>query len=508
MYSQKHTTQKSISSLSNSSITPKRTTKSISVGLPRTNSAQKITLHSNLLTKPSIVVPQASSSDNDEVDDDDDDDDECGVITITSTESDDTEPKKKKGKANKKKKKSMSSSTDKHKKKKKSKAEKHKKSKRKKDSDQSGQSRDAGSNSSSSDSSDSSSDSDANSPSGDDDDDNRTSSGRGSTNEGVNSYEFSDTDDGSKVFESPDINATAGGLDVDYPSSSPEIDAEVPVYINALKQPYVLSLPELIENDSGMHDDRYVPRNVHLCTTETLPGDWVLGKDSKLIVLARRTHWRSHFSMRSLELERTLDDMVSSAVFNSCRDATPYCISALKVRIDMVESRDAQVVLTAVCTPLAAADPKSSSGSCGTHVFQLDDALPSASSISASLRSGSTANSSSHDHHHQQQQNPQGVIITALTSLPHKVITRHLGFVDMHIVRESFSLRNELGKEGFTTDIFVDMFSILRARVSAMNGNALIGFNMNIFHFKSSTQKDQGYCLVSLTGDAVKYKDV
>lgn len=432
---------------------------------------------------------QTSSSDNEVAYDDDD---ELGTISDTTPR--ETEKRKKKKSSGKKK--DVNTSPSKHKKKKKAKTKT--KSKHKKGSEQSGKSRSADSSSSSSDSSDSDSS----------DDDDCTSSGkdscRSSTNECINNSEVNDEDEQIKIDESPDIRAAPYVEEDDYPCTSPEIDTEIPAFSASMKQPYVLSLPELIENDSGMHDDRYVPNNVHLCTTETLPGDWTLGKDSKLIVLARRTHWRSHFSLRSLELERTLDDVISSAVFNSCRGTTPYCISAMKVRVDMVESRDAQVVLTAVCTPLMPADSKSSPGGCDNHMFQLDETIPTASS---SLRSTTSHNSHSQQQQ-QQQQNPQGVIITALTSLPHKVITRYLGFVNMHIVRESFTLRNELGKEGFTTDIFVDMFAILRARVSAMNGNALIGFNMNIFHFKSSTQKDQGYCLISLTGDAVKYRDV
>ena len=493
-----------MSEFSLSSITPKRSTKAAPMVLARTSSAQKIQSHSSLLSKHA-VVPQASSSDNEF------DDDEDGIATITTTSPGETEPRRKSRTSGKRK--ELSSSTNKHKKKRKSKA-KSTKTRHKKASGQSGRSGSGGSSSSSSSSSDDSSDSDNGSSSEDGGCLSGKGSFKGSTNEGVNSSggDLNDEDEGGhgKILESPDIKATMLNFVDDYPCTSPEIEADVPVFLGALKQPYVLSLPELIENDSGMHDDRYVPQNVHLCTTETLPGDWVLGKDSKLVVLARRTHWRSHFSMRSLELERTLDDVISSAVFNSCRDSTPYCISALKVRVDMVESRDAQVVLTAVCTPLMDADSASTSGSGDTHMFQLDDALPSSGNGPSSVRSGSTAGHGSHGHQQQQQQqqqNPQGVIITALTSLPHKVITRYLGFVNMHIVRESFNLSNELGKEGFTTDIFVDMFAILRARVSAMNGNALIGFNMNIFHFKSSTQKDQGYCLISLTGDAVKYRD-
>ena len=469
--------------------------------LSRTSSAQKISSHSTLLPRPT-VVHQASSSDNDEFDDNED-----GIAIITTTATTETEPRKKSKPSGRRK--ELSSSTNKHKKKKKSKA-KSTKTKHKKGSDQSGNTSSSG-NSDDDGSSSSSSSSDSDSSSEDEGCLSGKGSFKGSTNEGVNSGDFGvDDDEHGKILESPDIKATMLNFVDDYPCSSPEMEADVPVFLGALKQPYVLSLPELIENDSGMHDDRYVPQNVHLCTTETLPGDWILGKDSKLVVLARRTHWRSHFSMRSLELERTLDDVISSAVFNSCRDSTPYCISALKVRVDMVESRDAQVVLTAVCTPLMDADSASSSGSSDTHMFQLDDALPSSANGLSSGRSGSaTVSHGSHGHQQQQQQqNPQGVIITALTNLPHKVITRYLGFVNMHIVRESFNLSNELGKEGFTTDIFVDMFAILRARVSAMNGNALIGFNMNIFHFKSSTQKDQGYCLISLTGDAVKYRDV
>ena len=554
-YSHRQPLQKSISALSFSSISPSSTSKPInmapataratSTSIPKANAIRQ-----GLLTRPVAVAttaaPQASSSDNEDEDNGD------YVGTITSTESGATERKKGKASESKKKKgKSGKKDARRHKKKKKAKTGKSSKAKHRRGSGTS--SSDGNSNGNSSDDDDNNSDSSSSSSASDSDSDSSNSGGEsgnvsgdcdfpndkssnGDENDAGNNNNSNNNNNGSIVegtvgsgsgllpgeLESPDLRAAelqGWGEEEEEEEgayTSPEIGADVPVFLGSLKQPYVLSLPELIENDPGMCDGRYVPENVHLCTTETLPGGWALGSDSKLVVLARRTHWRSHFSMRSMELGRTLDDVVSSAVFNSCRDSTPCCISALKVRVDMVESRDAQVVLTAVCTPLV--DPEASSkystGGCDPQAFQLDDAFPASST--ASTRSGSQQQHHHHSHSHaighnqqqqQQQQQPQGVIITALTSLPHKVITRYLGFVNMHIVRESFTLRNELGKEGFTTDIFVDMFAILRARVSAMNGNALIGFNMNIFHFKSSTQKDQGYCLVSLTGDAVKYRD-
>ena len=99
-----------------------------------------------------------------------------------------------------------------------------------------------------------------------------------------------------------------------------------------------------------------------------------------------------------------------------------------------------------------------------------------------------------------------GVLLTTLSDLPDRRIVQYIGFMNLHLIRESFSLREEQGIEGFSNDLLVDAFAILRAQVAAVGANALLSFRLNLFHFTLNTNKGQCYCVISITGDAVRYE--
>jgi hypothetical protein len=278
----------------------------------------------------------------------------------------------------------------------------------------------------------------------------------------------SDSDDNKiNISKSPPILVSPRKLPMkDSSSSSSSSSDEDPLPITTpyhLERPFVIELDDEgdIEFISKLFDP---PRlgEVHLCTTElppTEPPQWTPSiMDMQLILAVRRVRWKTLESINQ-RIHSTLDNLLDSVIFN-VKDSIPCCLSSLSTKLELIGYGDSQIIFTALC-----------------------------SSKSQTPQNKPTS----------------GVIITPMSYLPGHRIERGLGYINLHLVRESFTLRDELGIEGFATDFMLDVLSMLRAQVAAVGGNALLSFSIDLFHLKANHSKDQGYCLVSLSGDAVRY---
>lgn len=256
------------------------------------------------------------------------------------------------------------------------------------------------------------------------------------------------------------------------------------------------------------------PKNVRMCTTEVFPSEdlWApMVSDMQLIAAVRRVRWRTLDSANQ-RIHSTFENLLDSVIYN-VKESDSCCLSSFSTKFDLIGFSDTQIVLTALrskpqspstpreITATAAATqpsvvPSTSSSSTTATAVATTMAPPSTLERSGGLgRSGAL----------QPPQQTNGVIITPMSHIPGHQIEQTLGYVNIHLIRESFSLRDELGIEGFATDFLLDVLAILRAHVASLQGNALLSFSIDLFHLKSNNTKDQGYCLISLSGDAVKY---
>lgn len=99
--------------------------------------------------------------------------------------------------------------------------------------------------------------------------------------------------------------------------------------------------------------------------------------------------------------------------------------------------------------------------------------------------------------------------------VPGRHITRHIGFVNMFLIRETSAVRG--GDEGlpgtepqrgtgscwFAHTVFAEIKATLRAHVSALGGNALTSYRIEQFSMSESVAKNQAQCLIHVCGDAV-----
>eukprot|EP01132_Coremiostelium_polycephalum_P003724 gene3724-4638_t len=95
------------------------------------------------------------------------------------------------------------------------------------------------------------------------------------------------------------------------------------------------------------------------------------------------------------------------------------------------------------------------------------------------------------------------VEITPLSYIPGSKMLKYLGRVNIHLIKESFSVREEGGLGVFSHVFVTEANAILRAHVRNMGGNALVSYHIDEFNLLlDSGPKGQAYSLLSISGDA------
>lgn len=103
------------------------------------------------------------------------------------------------------------------------------------------------------------------------------------------------------------------------------------------------------------------------------------------------------------------------------------------------------------------------------------------------------------------------VEITPLSYIPQVKIDRFLGRLSLHFVKEANIVfeagLGQYGMGGFSHTFVTELYSILRAHTVALGGNGLIGVTIDQSVFSESI-KNQGYALISASGDVVQYSQI
>ncbi|XP_056271811.1 C2 domain-containing protein 5 isoform X23 [Pseudoliparis swirei] len=95
------------------------------------------------------------------------------------------------------------------------------------------------------------------------------------------------------------------------------------------------------------------------------------------------------------------------------------------------------------------------------------------------------------------------VKMTPLSFLPGTRIIKYLGIINMFFIRETTSLREEGGVSGFLHTFIAEVFSMVRAHVAALGGNAMVSYSMKECMLMENPNKNQAQCLINVSGDAV-----
>ena len=110
---------------------------------------------------------------------------------------------------------------------------------------------------------------------------------------------------------------------------------------------------------------------------------------------------------------------------------------------------------------------------------------------------------------------PKAVFLTPLPSVPGAVVTKYLGPIHLHFVKDSEITRAVSKEEGSTEQYFFGFLSeassVARAQVQALGGNALLGYQVLMQEGGRGSSSSSGnragtsglYNMVTISGDAV-----
>ena len=94
------------------------------------------------------------------------------------------------------------------------------------------------------------------------------------------------------------------------------------------------------------------------------------------------------------------------------------------------------------------------------------------------------------------------VQVTALEHIPGARVVRYLGRINIHLIRESNTVREGGGLGAFYLSFLHQALALSKAHVEGLGGNALLSYRV-VRRESGGGGKTHTYSLVSLTGDAV-----
>eukprot|EP00727_Mastigamoeba_balamuthi_P001138 m51a1_g11020 putative c2 domain-containing protein 5 isoform x5 (1083) ;mRNA; f:400608-404580 len=284
-----------------------------------------------------------------------------------------------------------------------------------------------------------------------------------------------------------------------------ESEDDAQVQYAAAARPHGREKPYVVDIDDEMDEelmavllDTHVSRDARMCTTQSLPGEWGSslafgGRPSQMFIAVRRVRLRDPTSKPQRQLHALCDSFLENVVYSMC-DGGPNCLAGISTELQLMDNGDVQImVLGTRVTPSRQGLVRSSTASAEDDelmLFKMDMPLSNPGTPVAAKAQAAQADHSQ-------------VLITPLSALPGCEIKSYLGYVNVHFIRESFSLHDEWGINGLSTDFLVDVLAVVRSQVQALGGTALLSFSVDLWHVKSSEYKDQAYCMISVSGDAV-----
>ena len=88
--------------------------------------------------------------------------------------------------------------------------------------------------------------------------------------------------------------------------------------------------------------------------------------------------------------------------------------------------------------------------------------------------------------------------------MPNAQIEHYLGHINLFLIRESTQIKENGGLSGFMHCFINEVLALSRAHVLSLSGNALVSFKMNECILLDNPHRNQGQCLINISGDAVK----
>lgn len=263
--------------------------------------------------------------------------------------------------------------------------------------------------------------------------------------------------------------------------------------------------------------DPKIPKGFEMCNTESHPGINNFVNNLQMFTRIYRTKFPpgNHTNRQFSQLFET----IIQSLYVKLRRLVPCCLANINFQIDLPEQEEMQVAIWGVAIGLG--DPnllttitsttKSKLRQSSSHqndiendlIFTMDEEkLQEQISTSIGSKCSSKYNYGNFDYHVPSREY-FGIEMTPLSHIPSGRIERYMGNLDFFFIRESTSVRESGGLNGFIQSFVTEVLAIVRAHVSALGGNAMVAFQMTQCILLYNPHKNQGQCLINVAGDAV-----
>ncbi|KAG7379863.1 hypothetical protein PHYPSEUDO_008051 [Phytophthora pseudosyringae] len=313
-------------------------------------------------------------------------------------------------------------------------------------------------------------------------------------------------------------------------SSESEEEAFVDGFSDS-KETFVLEIDDETDEDlMSVLLEQELPEGIYMCNTDRLPGDFTPGENVHLIVSMKRVEWDED-RMRDTRLNELLSvvfkELFASLLFK-VRSYAPCVICGLKTRVAVASETMLEVVLSGMAVlEKNWEDPLE--GLLNNAAMALEAKPDTAASASPAVHdiplSGKTSPSKLHiqmppptrSFSHFRVSNtitdrgaaaapaPYGrewIELTPLGYIPGAHVTRYLGRVTLHFIKESWTVRESGGLGAFYHLFLSEAIAIVRAHVRSLGGNAMLTFRLVPIE-SSQLYRNQVYNMISITGDVV-----
>ncbi|CAI5711817.1 unnamed protein product [Peronospora destructor] len=306
-------------------------------------------------------------------------------------------------------------------------------------------------------------------------------------------------------------------------SSEWEEEAFVDGYSDS-KKTFVLEIDDETDEDlMSVLLEQELPEGIYICNTDRLPGDFVPAENVHLIVSMKRrlnvllfSNISLLFKVRSYApcalcglktrvavasetmLEVDLSGMV--VLEKKWKDPLDHLLNDVAKAVDAETSQQADSTDKATSSSPAVHDILL----CGKTMSKMHTQMPhptrsfSHFHVSNSMASGSGRTATA-------VPAPYGrewIELTPLGYIPGAHVTRYLGRVTLHFIKESWTVRESGGLGAFYHLFLSEAIAIVRAHVRSLGGNAMLAFRLVPIE-SSQLYRNQVYNMISITGDVV-----
>ncbi|TMW55656.1 hypothetical protein Poli38472_010538 [Pythium oligandrum] len=315
-------------------------------------------------------------------------------------------------------------------------------------------------------------------------------------------------------------------------SSESSSDSEEEAFADGFsdsRDTFVLEIDDETDEDlMSVLLEQELPEGIVMCNTDRFPGDFKPGANIHLIVSMKRVEWDED-RMRDTRLNELLSvvfkDLFASLLFK-IRSYAPCAICGLKTRLSVASETMIEVVLIGMALLENVESPLESMLAEAALSLELEgvqsdsenakDQRDRAQRYELELANknrlfvNTPLNPAKYMRPSPENEGARGassygrewIEITPLSYIPGARVTRYLGRVTLHFIKESWTVRESGGLGAFYHLFLHEAIAIVRAHVRALGGNAILTFRLVPIE-SSQLYRNQVYNMISITGDAV-----